>query len=127
MTFYILHFCFVHMLIRVCAVFCVSFASSLTSALMKSHFWSTFSSSYHLSLHTTMHSLHPLSRLLISNVCNLIKLHFTDFILWDQFSSCLSINAWVCFSQAEHEKSTLGLAEFGTCVARHTEGIFVGG
>ena len=37
-TFYILHFCFVHMLIRVCAVFCVSFASSLTSALMKSHF-----------------------------------------------------------------------------------------
>ena len=42
-AFYILHFCFVHMLIRVCAVFCVSFASSLTSALMKSHFWSTFS------------------------------------------------------------------------------------
>ena len=37
-TFYILHFCFMHMLIRVCAVFCVSFASSLTSALMKSHF-----------------------------------------------------------------------------------------
>ena len=60
-------------------------------------------------------------------MCNLIKLHFTDFILWDQFSGCFSINAWVFFSKAEDEKSILGLAEFGTWIARVVQKVFLWG
>ena len=105
----------------VCCVLRVICFFSYFCAYEITFFGRLFPSSYHLSLHTTMHSLHPLSRLLIS-MC----------VIWlsciSQTPSC-GTNFPVAYrlSQAEHEKSTLGLAEVGTCVARRTEGIFVGG